>query len=90
MLVAWRSPVFEEMENCSVFTFSTDVNFQFWAAHTDGTCFLFSACRLKSVFVGESLRMAGGHVQRSVAELDAPAGAPEDKEQLCWRRSQHR
>lgn len=79
----------ERMENSAVFTFSTDVTFQFWAARTDDTRFLFSVRRSQPVFVGETLRMAGGHVQRWAAELDAPAGAPEDMEQLCWRRSQH-
>lgn len=78
------------MENSAVFTFSTDVTFQFWAEFTAEMRFLFWARQPQRVFVAaETLRMAGGHVQRSVAELDAPAGAPEDMEQLCWRRSQH-
>lgn len=75
----------ERMGNSFVFTVSADVTFQFWAARTDET----PSSRPQRVFVGETIQMAGGHVQRWVAELDTPAGAPEDMKQLCWRRSQH-
>lgn len=46
----------ERMENSAVFTFSTDVTFQFWAELTDEMCFLFWARQPQRVFAaGETL-----------------------------------